>query len=291
MVHVLTELTMDAVLAQDLDTDLMCPFTVTKVDMEPLHVRKIIYLPVPLVGLFLERDIMPTEAWTHIRGAIVDGEQEVDFWPILDWLIISLTKKVGNDKSTLAMPQPTIPMANGYLLRHHHQMLNRSLPGMEPSLQSVQGLHIATHAREVAAKLREYREAKAQGRKAYNKKGIPDLLGTNLTYLLRPGQVSAHKDPPLIWKEVVGVPKLQLLMMLQRALDDTACCLSVRAHIVTTPSLSKLTLALDVCLYHRDNLVTGLHQFGLVQNTCAAQKVLKPRANQHQVIACGGAYP
>ena len=47
-----------------------------------------------------------------------------------------------------------------------------------------------------------------QAYKANEVKGIPDLLGTNLAYLLRLSQVSAHEDPPRPHLEgACGVPK------------------------------------------------------------------------------------
>ena len=52
------------------------------------------------------------------------------------------------------------------------------------------------------------KEAKAQARKEDDKKGVPDLLVTNLTYLLRLGQVSEHETLSLIWKELVGTQSI-----------------------------------------------------------------------------------
>ena len=62
--------------------------------------------------------------------------------------------------------------------------------------------------------------------------------------------------------------------MIHRVLDDTAHRLSIRAHILATPGLLKLSLALGFCLYHRYDLGTGLYQFGLKQHTPAAWMVL-----------------
>ena len=65
--------------------------------------------------------------------------------------------------------------------------------------------------------------------------------------------------------------------------------LSIHVPIVLTPVLLNLTLDLGFHLYHRDNLGTGLHQFGLGQHTLVAQKVLKACVDQHQVITGAGA--
>ena len=57
--HVPTDLAIDAVLASDLDTDLLGPFSSTDADVEPLRFRKMIYLPAPFVGIFLKQDLTP----------------------------------------------------------------------------------------------------------------------------------------------------------------------------------------------------------------------------------------
>ena len=75
-------------------------------------------------------------------------------------------------------------------------MLNRQLPGMEPAIERVKGLLIATHIGEAALELRRDREAKVLACKADDEKGIPDLLGYKLIYLLRLGRIATQKYPP-----------------------------------------------------------------------------------------------
>ena len=80
--------------------------------------------------------------------------------------------------------RPAAPLAVRYLNHHHHNILTRHLPRLDPALQMVQVVLIATHIREIGVEMRQDREAKAQSRKGYEEKGVLDLLGTNLTYLL-----------------------------------------------------------------------------------------------------------
>ena len=137
--------------------DLLGLFTTTDTDMEASRILRTIYLPAPFVGLFLERNLTHMEAWTYLCSAIVDAGQEVDFWMILDWLQVASTKKVGNDKSPLALPRPTAPLADRDIIRHLHHMLTRHLPRIDPSLQRVQGLLIVTHTGEVSVEMRRDR--------------------------------------------------------------------------------------------------------------------------------------
>ena len=66
---------------------------------------------------------------------------------------------------------------------------------MYPALQRVQGLIITTHIGKVIVEMRKDMEAKALSHQAYKEKGILDLLGSNLPYLLLLGQVAAHENP------------------------------------------------------------------------------------------------
>ena len=99
---------------------------------------------------------------------------------IVDLTQVVLTRKVGDDKSPLALQRPTTPLTDKDILCHHHHILTRNLPGLEPDLQRVQGYLIATHIGEVAVEMWRDREAKARARKVDGEKGFPELLDTNL---------------------------------------------------------------------------------------------------------------
>ena len=74
---------------------------------------------------------------------------------------------------------------------------------------------------------------------------------------------------------------------LQRYFNTTDRRLRIRTPIVATPGLLELGLALGFHLDHRNDLVAGLHQFGLFQHTSDTWKVMKARSDQNQVIAGG----
>ena len=77
----------------------------------------------------------------------------MDCCPIIYWLCVALTKMVVSDKSPLVMPRPTVPLADGDLLRHRNHMLNQTPPELYPTLQRVQGSLIVTHIWEVMVQL------------------------------------------------------------------------------------------------------------------------------------------
>ena len=93
------------------------------------------------------------EAWTLLCVSIVNGGLDVDCLPIIDWLCVSLTLNNGNNKLPLSIPRPTVPLADEDLLRHRYHMLTRNLPGIDLTLQRVQGSLIATHIGEVSLEM------------------------------------------------------------------------------------------------------------------------------------------
>ena len=98
-----TDLAIDTTLVSNLGADLLGPFTSTYANVEPLCIRKTIYLPAPFIEIFLKWDLPPVEAWTRLHGAIIDGGLEVDCCPIIDWIRFALTLKTGDEKLPLAM--------------------------------------------------------------------------------------------------------------------------------------------------------------------------------------------
>ena len=77
------------------------------------------------------------------------------------------------------------------------------------------------------------------GKGAIGKQGSLDLLGGNLTYLLRIFQVVDHASLPPMWKALADAPKRQHLTTLQHAFDDTNRQLSIRAKSSQPQSSSR----------------------------------------------------
>ena len=81
-------------------------------NVEPLHIRKTVDLPVPFGRLFLGWDLKPLEAWTHLSGAIINGGLEVYGRPLIYWIPVTLTLKNANKNRPWLCrdPPPRWPM-------------------------------------------------------------------------------------------------------------------------------------------------------------------------------------
>ena len=59
------------------------------------------------------------------------------------------------------MPYPTVPLTDGNLLRHGHQILTLYPHELDPTLQRVQVSLVATHIGEVSSEMNRDIEVKA----------------------------------------------------------------------------------------------------------------------------------
>ena len=140
--------------------------------------------------------------------------------------------------------------------------------------------------------MRADREEQKEARNTkIEQKGPKEFFGTNLPHLLRLTQVEEVVRLNAVWAELTITSKLQQLLVLQRDLNKAAADLSLRAPTVATPALLKMVLGLDFCLASKDDLSSGLHAFTLGQHTAARRKLLKTRADRHNLMAGGHAAP
>ena len=101
MVNIPTDLSIYSTLTADPDTNILRTFSSTYTYVEPLRVRKNIYLPTHFVSVFFKQDLASVEAWTCLHSAIVERGLEVDCHPIIDWICVALTLKNVNYKLPL----------------------------------------------------------------------------------------------------------------------------------------------------------------------------------------------
>ena len=62
--------------------ELLGTFTAEDTGIDYAQLRKTIYPPLPYTGMFLEQNLTPVEAWSHIRGDIVDAGSKAYCCPI-----------------------------------------------------------------------------------------------------------------------------------------------------------------------------------------------------------------
>ena len=87
----------DVALVSNPDVDLLRPSSSENADIDAVHTCKKIYPLVPYVGMFLKQDLTPYEAWSRLKGDIVNSGSEVDCQPIIYWTQVALMRKSGDE--------------------------------------------------------------------------------------------------------------------------------------------------------------------------------------------------
>ena len=148
----------DASLASDWEVDLLETVSSEDAGVDAVHVHKTIYLLVPYVSMFLERNLTTSKAWSQLWGSIVDAGGEVYCQTIINWLQVVLTQKSRDaHQPPLAMPRPMPPLINGDICDTVTIYLSAIYPGTTPALQRAKVSFIAMHIKEVAVDLLQER--------------------------------------------------------------------------------------------------------------------------------------
>ena len=140
--------------------------------------------------------------------------------------------------------------------------------------------------------MRADREERKEARnRKTEQKGPKEFFGTNFPHLLRLTQVEKVLRLNALLADLTTASKSQQLLVLQRDLNKASADLSLCAPTVATTALLKMAMGLDFCIASKDDLSSGLHAFTLVQHTAARRKLLKTRADRHNLMAGGHAAP
>ena len=288
----LTAGVMESALTSDVDAPLFGTYAVGDAECKQVKTRYAVYIPPPLVGHLLGRELTERQAWDHVIGAIIDLGIEVECKPLVDYLRVSLTRRVDGGRPVISVAGVISPIADKLLMLHRHTLMVQHLPGLDPSIERATGTHIARKIEEVSLEMRADREEQKEARdKKTKQKGLKEFFGTNLPDLLRLTQLEDVVRLNAVLEYLTTASKLQQLLVFQEAMNKAAVNISLRAPTVATPALLKMLLGMDFCLASKDDLSSGLHAFTLGQRTAARQKLLKPRADRHNLMEGGHAAP
>ena len=121
---------------------------------EIIRCHKTVYVPAPYVGLLLCADLSLVEAWSRLRGAIVDAAAKAACRPLINWLRPAIVPYRPNAHSALVVAKLLVPLPNALLPQHRHRLLLSHLPGLDLSINWAAGTRIAETVGEVAVELR-----------------------------------------------------------------------------------------------------------------------------------------
>ena len=73
-------------------TERLGPFNNSDAGTVSARVRHAIFIPAPYVGMFVNRNLSPKEAWSQLRSRIVANNKAIECDPLITWLQAALTQ-------------------------------------------------------------------------------------------------------------------------------------------------------------------------------------------------------
>ena len=126
------------------------------------------------------------QAWDQVRGAIFDLGIKEECKPLVNWLRVALTRRVGGGRPVISVSDVIAPVANEILMLYRHSLMIWHLPGLNPSIERASGMQIERKIGEISVEMRADREERKEARdKKAEQKGPKEFFGTNLPHILR----------------------------------------------------------------------------------------------------------
>ena len=101
----------------------MGPFTNDDAGTVSTRVRHTIFLPAPYVGIFLNRNLSPKEAWLQLWSRIVADNKAIKCASLITWLQTALTQTVDQGPSQVQVPMNPGTLDTSHV--HHRALLHQ----------------------------------------------------------------------------------------------------------------------------------------------------------------------
>ena len=154
----LTAGALDSALAGDVDAPLFGTYAMGDAECGQVKTRYAVYVPPPLVGHLLGRELTARQAWDQVRGAIIDLGIQVECKPLVNWLRVSLTRRADGGRPVISVSDMIAPVADELLMLHRKTLMVRHLLRLDPSIERATGTQIARKIGEVSVEMRVDRE-------------------------------------------------------------------------------------------------------------------------------------
>ena len=186
-----------------MDAPLFVPYVVGDAECKQVKTRYAVYIPPPLVGHILGRELMARQAWDRVRGAIIDLSIEMECKPRVDWHCVPLIHRADGGRPIISVADVIAPVNDELLMLHWHALMVWHLPGLDPSIERATGTQIARKFGDVSVEMRADREEQKEARnRKTEQKGPKEFFGTNLPQLLRLTQVEEVVRLDAVWAEL-----------------------------------------------------------------------------------------
>ena len=270
---------------------LMGPYANADAGTEVIRTRRTMYVPPRYVGLFLEEDLAPVEAYIRFVGAATADGTMVACAPLVDWLRAAITRSAAGAVSLLEQPSPTVPLADPVLLSHRGDLMSHDLPGLVTTPQQHLGMQaVAGQIGSLVSAIHTGQQDARTARLASQTKTPEQYFGPRLQTILRLCQIPSAAQLPPVYAAIANSKKKER-STIQQYMDESVDALSLGHKVIITPSIATKMANGDWAMEDAENLETGLHHFHFCFRTPNEQDILRRLVDTHSMVVDHGSTP
>ncbi len=252
------------------------------VDSSLVTVRGLMLLPAPYVPLLIQgRGYAPKEVWNLLIPAIVEANQEEACRPLIDWLRAASTARGVDPDSHAPLPPPfslnfSGPPADEDLITHRARILKLLLPGLSTLSGGIENA-LTTMATAIVQQTDEARTARENKKLEDETPKLPsnvDKFKHTLHILMKLLNLDDEEALPVLWHEWANCGRKQELHILKDLLDNYAQSQHrfIAKSPIITPKLVQDIIAFNFIGEHRNDVMTGLSPFAVIEGGEAHHK-------------------
>ena len=220
---------MHALLAATPTATSVGPFHDGDLVTQVIHSRKVLPVPPAYINIILDKTLTPGELWDQLGGAIIADGREMECQPLMEWLLMGLTRRPGatttdlplgpfNSLGSLPMVYPVMRV-DATLQHHRWEILRSDLPALDPlrlapSDQMV-GLVEALRTEQAAAR---HEQAEARNRASAPKEPSEAFPQTAVLWRRYCG-VTVDAQLPALYHTWANSTKVERRVTLQASFD------------------------------------------------------------------------
>ena len=248
------------------------------------------YFPLPhrYVNLLLGRSTPQRQGFIDVATVMIQRGDEVRYPNLVNWLLMSITRKATGASSWATAAMPDLPAADtdGTFHKARDKILKRHLPGLQassPAALAITNQQIADGLQNIAENQeRSYQSQLDQRMRESAPKSIEKAFGNLLTKeLLVMCNVEATGDLPPLWSDLAAGSKATFRKTLDFHLRNTANRhqqISYQPH--GTPDLKDKVINLEWGGGNKEDLALGINPFNVIRRQYVAQTPASEAARQ-----------
>jgi hypothetical protein len=180
------------------------PFGNHDAGTELIQSRNSVPVPHRYMGYFLGPQHTPREVWFAVGHSIINNGDIETCQPLFDFIRLACTLNVAGDTaSPLAIENYVTPTADAVLIRHHTDLIQAKLPGLNMTTELQGNMNIAAGLGDLVVQEQRIARSEAAQRAIDAQVKTPDeYFGPSVLNLIRVCQVTTADQLPPVYRSL-----------------------------------------------------------------------------------------